>query len=261
MPDVSAMKQMRASYESYIQLPTLLACQKPISSREDALTWEAERFFIVCHQVSELWLSQILLDINLATRLVAAPTDWHEVRTVLTRAASMTVLLCRLLEQLVSSCPRTSFMKFRPSLQGLSACESSQFRELLHIISGAHPGVRRLEVALADSGTTPSASLRNDCSTVHQAGALKSMNAFIEGVVLWRKLHIFVARSFLGSMPGTGYTSGVDYLVERANSDARNSEASEHAEALALMLGNLESHMRDVIAELRQFDAVEGNFA
>lgn len=94
------------------------------------------------------------------------------------------------------------------------------------------------------------------------------MAAFIEGVVLWRKLHVFVARSFLGNMPGTGYTSGVDYLIERANGDARarnsvvaeadpDSKESEHAESLALTIRDLECDMRGLISELHQFDAVE----
>jgi tryptophan 2,3-dioxygenase len=240
MLDVSAVPQPRASYDSYIRLQTLLSCQAPVSAREDEVTWQAERFFIVSHQMSELWLSQILLDLDQAVRLSAPPVDWPEIRTLLTRAASMTSLLCRLLEQLVSLCPRRAFLAFRPLLQGLSACESMQFRELLQVGTGVHPGMRKLETALAEIGGD---------SDSQRVDARKSMRALVQGVVLWRKFHVAVASHFLADLPGTGYSSGVDYLAKRANSDETCPESFEKK------LDDLERDLRHLASELRDCEA------
>ncbi|MGJ5694940.1 tryptophan 2,3-dioxygenase family protein, partial [Streptomyces pratensis] len=48
-------------YQNYLELDTLLSLQKPRAAGSDALksTVLSEQFFIIAHQASELWLSQI----------------------------------------------------------------------------------------------------------------------------------------------------------------------------------------------------------
>jgi tryptophan 2,3-dioxygenase len=62
-------------YRDYLHLDTLLCLQQPRVPPGDTRSWAAEHLFIVVHQTCELWLAQILLDLDHAT-------------TALTRAAT-----------------------------------------------------------------------------------------------------------------------------------------------------------------------------
>ena len=54
------------TYADYLQLPTLLSAQRPLSELHD------EMLFIVIHQTKELWLKQMLHEVGLAIALVQA---------------------------------------------------------------------------------------------------------------------------------------------------------------------------------------------
>ena len=54
------------TYADYLQLPTLLSAQQPLSDLHD------EMLFIVIHQTKELWLKQMLHEVDLAIRLIEA---------------------------------------------------------------------------------------------------------------------------------------------------------------------------------------------
>ena len=52
------------TYAEYLQLPALLSAQKPLSDLHD------EMLFIVIHQTKELWLKQMLHEVDLAIALI-----------------------------------------------------------------------------------------------------------------------------------------------------------------------------------------------
>jgi tryptophan 2,3-dioxygenase len=54
------------TYARYLALDELLSAQKPLSDRHDEL------LFIVIHQTKELWLKEIIHEVMLAMRLIAA---------------------------------------------------------------------------------------------------------------------------------------------------------------------------------------------
>ena len=54
----------RVTYASYLGLDTLLASQHPTTERHDEL------LFIVIHQTKELWLKEIVHEVQLAKRLI-----------------------------------------------------------------------------------------------------------------------------------------------------------------------------------------------
>jgi tryptophan 2,3-dioxygenase len=60
--DITTDLRDRLSYGGYLQLPTLLAAQKPLSQPEH----HDEMLFIVQHQVSELWLKLIIHELRAA---------------------------------------------------------------------------------------------------------------------------------------------------------------------------------------------------
>ena len=53
------------TYASYLQLPTLLAAQRPVSDHHD------EMLFIIQHQVTELWLKQLIHELRSAISLIS----------------------------------------------------------------------------------------------------------------------------------------------------------------------------------------------
>ncbi|WP_026424641.1 tryptophan 2,3-dioxygenase family protein, partial [Actinokineospora inagensis] len=55
-------------YQDYLALDTLLDLQRPrVPATEGPRVHAAEHFFIIVHQASELWVAQLLLDLDHAT--------------------------------------------------------------------------------------------------------------------------------------------------------------------------------------------------
>lgn len=205
------MTGQAGTYRSYLQLNWLLSLQCPLTPAGEASTWTAEHFFIVCHQASELWAKQIFLDLEHAAA-AARSGDWAAAQISLTRAAALVTVVRQTLTTLLYL-PVPDFHRFRDRLAGTSGAESEQFRTLLQ--GSRHPGVRSLQQSLAAAwpalpegaphaeGTCP----HEECAT---ARALRSL---VAGIAVWRRRHAVIARHFIGSLPGTGGTSGVSYLL------------------------------------------------
>jgi tryptophan 2,3-dioxygenase len=185
------------SYSSYLQLPTLLDATRPVTSPDEPAGWAAERFFMICHQTSELWLSQVLVDLGEAARL-AESGDWSGVQAALHRATAIVELLSSGLRQL-RHLPVERFLAFRPALDGVSAAESEQFAAVLR--GRRHHDVRRIGARL---DPVPAG-----------CGVALALEAYIGAVTAWRRLHVDAARRFIGDRPGTGGSSGVEHLLGR----------------------------------------------
>lgn len=213
---------MSITYESYLRLPDLLAAQAPLTPRGDGVTWAAERFFIVCHQASELWAGQVLADLGEAAAL-ADRGDFAAARGLLVRATSIVELLSAHLRAMYQL-PREAFLRFRGALDGASGAQSAQMRELL--LGERQPDLRGIRLAVEDGlgrldldGPHPAGWCPHGaCALAHE------MEAFLAAVAAWRRLHVQVARHFIGDLPGTGGTAGVRYLagqIERAERERR----------------------------------------
>jgi tryptophan 2,3-dioxygenase len=205
------MSENGRSYASYIHLQDLLNAQVPLTPPCEEAAWLAERFFILCHQTSELWTSQILLDINLAAAAAEA-ADWRTAEVSLSRAMSVALLLSSTLRQL-RHLPREHFLQFRVALNGTSAAESEQFRELL--LGRRHDAVQRVQARLDVDSHVPGGGYCLDRCTHAMCGAASALYALTEAIADWRSLHVDFAQYFIGDLPGTGGTSGVAYLRER----------------------------------------------
>jgi tryptophan 2,3-dioxygenase len=104
-------------YRDYLELDVLLSLQRPrVPRSEPHRVWAAEHFFIVGHQSCELWLSQILLDLDGATEALNFPNMAAELALEhLSRAAHIFGVLYDqvvVLDRLPSHC----FARFRPYL-------------------------------------------------------------------------------------------------------------------------------------------------
>jgi tryptophan 2,3-dioxygenase len=202
------MTGQAGTYRAYLQLGWLLSLQCPVTPAGDASTRTAEHFFITCHQASELWAKQIFLDLDHAAA-AARSGDWSAAQVSLTRAAALVTMVRQTLTTLLYL-PVADFHRFRDRLAGTSGAESEQFNTLLQAsrLQPVRSLQRSLAVALPPEGAHAEGSCpHEECAT---ARALRSL---VAGVAVWRRRHAVIARHFIGSLPGTGGSTGVSYLL------------------------------------------------
>ncbi len=201
------------SYASYLLLDRLLSLQQPLTPRANPGIRTAERFFIVSHQVSELLASQVFADLAEAARS-AQRGEWAGARVCLTRAAASVLLLQRTLVDFLHL-PVEDFLAFRGALDGASGAQSRQFADLLR--GARHPLVRAVTAELCDAlpRVAPSGPHRPGECAHEECAAAGALDALVAGVSTWRRLHAEIAQHFIGALPGTGGTTGVEYLLRR----------------------------------------------
>lgn len=114
-------------YKTYLQLPTLLDAQKPISDAHD------EMMFVVVHQTYELWFKLILFELDRVQKIFSGKTvkdaDLRVVSASLGRISSTMRLLVSQLDIMETMTP-LDFLDFRHVFRSASGFQSLQFREL-----------------------------------------------------------------------------------------------------------------------------------
>jgi len=110
------------TYADYLKLDQLLTAQQPLSDLHD------EMLFIVIHQSKELWMKQMLHELELAIALVRedsfAPA--YKALARVSRIQSVMTLSWDVLSTLTP----VDYLKFRTVLGTSSGFQSAQFREL-----------------------------------------------------------------------------------------------------------------------------------
>src|SRR5574338_183526 len=110
------------TYADYLALDQVLTAQKPLSDLHD------EMLFIVIHQTKELWLKQMLHEVDLAIGLVDddqyAPA--YKAMSRISRIQSVMTLSWDVLSTLTP----VDYMKFRHVLGTSSGFQSGQFRAI-----------------------------------------------------------------------------------------------------------------------------------
>ncbi|WP_309087608.1 tryptophan 2,3-dioxygenase [Phenylobacterium sp.] len=114
------------TYARYLALDELLACQRPLSDRHD------ETLFIVIHQAKELWLKEIIHEVGLAKRLVAAG-DVEPAYKALARVSRIQTIMTLSWDVLATMTP-ADYLSFRESLGTSSGFQSHQFRTLEYLL-------------------------------------------------------------------------------------------------------------------------------
>ncbi len=191
------------SYAQYLQLDTLLATASPLTANADPEIRNAERYFIVVHQSSELLVSQLLDDLATARCIVAAESrNLDRIASLLERVACLQLSLCRLIDQLGTFLPTNDFLAFRPLLMGTSGAESRQFGELMRIAGGTHSGIQGIRDAFASASASSAAIERR-------------IELVIATAQLWQCIHLAVVRRMIGQRRGTGDTEGAAFLETR----------------------------------------------
>ncbi|HEX6859575.1 MAG TPA: tryptophan 2,3-dioxygenase [Caulobacteraceae bacterium] len=114
------------TYASYLDLDRLLACQNPRSERHDEL------LFIVIHQAKELWLKEIIHEVMLSRRLVAAG-DLEPAYKALARVSRIQTVMTLSWDILATMTP-ADYLSFREDLGTSSGFQSHQFRTLEYLL-------------------------------------------------------------------------------------------------------------------------------
>jgi tryptophan 2,3-dioxygenase len=118
----------RMSYSSYLQLPTLLNAQQPVSHPEH----HDEMLFIIQHQTTELWLKLVLHEL----RSTAAWLRADDLGSALKGIARVKHIQKTLTEQwsVLATLTPTEYSQFRGFLGNASGFQSSQYRAVEFIL-------------------------------------------------------------------------------------------------------------------------------
>jgi tryptophan 2,3-dioxygenase len=108
------------TYGDYLGLDQLLTAQHPLSDRDD------EMLFVIIHQTKELWLKQILIELDLSRALIRADR-LVEVHKALSRVSRIQAVMTLSWDVLATMTP-TDYTSFREVLGASSGFQSWQFR-------------------------------------------------------------------------------------------------------------------------------------
>jgi len=128
----------RMSYAGYLCLPELLSQQRPLSQPEH----HDEMLFIIQHQVSELWIKQLIHELSAAMRFVRQD-QLDPCFKILSRAKLIQMQLFdqwAVLETLTPS----EYMEFRGVLGHASGFQSYQYRKLEFLLGNKNRGALKV---------------------------------------------------------------------------------------------------------------------
>ncbi len=224
----TARDTARMTYSELIRTDELRTMQQEIPGASDS------RFFVAAHQITELWFTVILHELDLAR----AAIDTDDLTQACYRLNRVTrgedVLVCHL--RAVETISPAGFGQVRSRLGSSSAFESVQFREI-EFLSGLKdrrftsiekltPAERqRLETRLAEPSLLDAFEAllarrgNPDLVKVVSTDADPELRALIDamldhdhGFARWRHEHALMAERLIGYRPGTGGSMGVPYL-------------------------------------------------
>jgi tryptophan 2,3-dioxygenase len=125
------------TYGGYLTLGPLLSAQHPISDHHDEL------LFIILHQTKELWLKQIIHELDVALGLVRGDR-LIEVHKNLSRVSRIQAVMTLSWDVLTTLTP-TDYMQFRDVLGGSSGFQSAQFRQFEFLLGVKDPNHLRFQ--------------------------------------------------------------------------------------------------------------------
>ena len=228
------------TYADYLKLDQLLTAQQPLSELHD------EMLFIVIHQTKELWMKEMLHELELAIRLVQADR-FAEAYKAMSRISRIQAVMT-LSWDVLSTLTPVDYLKFRDVLGTSSGFQSEQFREIefrlglkdRNFVNHYEEGSReraRLERALLEP------SLREAShDALERAGfdlGDRSVDAIAaawlqvyrdaerwfdlyelaeklvdidDALASWRHKHVLTVERIIGNRKGTGGSAGAPYL-------------------------------------------------
>ncbi|MEO3780304.1 tryptophan 2,3-dioxygenase family protein [Micromonospora sp. B11E3] len=219
-------------YGSFLHLDALLAATQQVPDHPDG------RFFVLVHQAFEIWFELILHELEAARDDLFAGTV-PDALYRLRRVAGVDRLLVTQLDTLTTISP-AGFASLRPHLGTASGFQSIRYREIEYL-SGlrgrGHAGVappgsadaarlegRLREPSLAEAYRVllrrrgvgdPVRLLRSGRPDSDLLAVAEALLDHDEAWAAWRMRHALAVERLIGHKPGTGGSSGVEYLRSR----------------------------------------------
>ena len=225
----------RMSYASYLQLPTLLSAQQPVSTPEH----HDEMLFIIQHQTTELWLKLVLHEL----RSAAAWLRSDDLGSALKAIARVKHIQKTLTEQwsVLATLTPTEYSQFR----GFLGNKNAKMLPVFESDPEAHEMLRELLEApsiyddflayLKRQGfDVPDSLLERDVTKAHEFcpelvpvfkyiyenaadnwGAYEACEELVDledNFQLWRFRHLRTVQRTIGMKAGTGGSSGAAFL-------------------------------------------------
>ena len=228
------------TYADYLALDQLLGAQRPLSDLHD------EMLFIVIHQTKELWLKQMLHEIDLAIDLVENDR-FAEAYKALSRVSRIQSVMTLSWDVLATLTP-VDYMAFRHVLGTSSGFQSAQFRELEFKLGIKNPafleyhkenptaqarlraaleGVSVREASLAaleragfDLGDRSDEAISAAWLEIYRNAErwfdlyqlAEKLVDIDDALLMWRHKHVLTVERIIGNKPGTGGSAGAPYL-------------------------------------------------
>ncbi|MGQ4513995.1 tryptophan 2,3-dioxygenase family protein [Streptomyces sp. DW26H14] len=191
------------TYATYLRLEELLALQHPLTPAEQCDLSDSERLFIVVHQASETLLSQVLVDLR---HIAAGECGEQCFADRAERAARLVDALSEQLTLLRRTLRQEDFLRFRDRFGTASGLDSEQFRALFALM-------KDLAAEGKDGPPLPEREFKD----------------LDEAIRRWRQTHWELVGHMLGDRPGTGQTSGADFLAARIDGTELNPTSTDTA--------------------------------
>jgi tryptophan 2,3-dioxygenase len=228
------------TYADYLKLDQLLSAQQPLSELHD------EMLFIVIHQTKELWMKEMLHELDLAIGLVGADR-FAEAYKAMARISRIQAVMT-LSWDVLSTLTPVDYLKFRHVLGTSSGFQSAQFREieyrlglkndsyLEHYAEASRerarleaafdqPSLRdqaiaALERAGFDVGDRSVEALAAAWLQVYQDAErwfelyelAEKLVDIDDALASWRHKHVLTVERIIGNKRGTGGSAGATYL-------------------------------------------------
>ena len=224
------------TYAEYLKLGPLLSAQQPLSDLHD------EMLFIIIHQTMELWMKEMLHEVDYAIRLID-DDQFAPAYKALSRVGRIQSVMT-LSWDVLSTLTPVDYLAFRDVLGTSSGFQSAQFRELEFRLGLKDPAFlkqhdegteerRRLEqayeapslrdaaqAALERAGLDVSGGTEPAWLTVYRradelfelyqlAEKLLDLDDALAG---WRHKHVLTVERIIGNKRGTGGSAGASYL-------------------------------------------------
>lgn len=207
-----------ATYAEFLHLPRLLDSVAPSTPPTNRRLHAAEHFFLVAHQTSELWLKQALLDVSEATVALGLPDrDLPQATEHVDRAAAVLGLAAAHLGMFRRLLP-ADFAGFRQVFGDASGAQSEQFHQLQRKLGlYGHPSHLFAEfmAAVAERSTSLETVYRQAPHSGDLYRLAQSLADLSQAAWHWQVDHVEIVTRLIGRVPGTGGTTGADYLTGR----------------------------------------------
>jgi tryptophan 2,3-dioxygenase len=207
------------TYANYLRLEELLSLQQVrVPSHLPRRVRNSENFFIVVHQSCELWLSQLLMDLDAATDAMTASGDHLEL--ALEHLERVTAVLGLLNEHVavLSTLPAPCFAEFRSYLGTASGAQSARFRQLDRMLGNSRIGSPVGEV-FSDAAARAGYQLVDVWRAELAAGSIyrvaRELLDIGQAYWQWKINHLALVSRLIGEVSGTGGTGGASYLARR----------------------------------------------